>query len=74
MSSSSGCSSTFKPYLKPAQPPGNTETLNPAVSTETSSALMNFLTCATASSVRLMSTVISGRCAVVIALDPSSTV
>src|SRR5439155_994993 len=43
-SSSAGLSSMFKLYLKPEHPPGSTAMRSPAVSGDTFSSAMNFLT------------------------------
>src|SRR2546422_1080483 len=66
-SSSAGLSSMFKLYLNPEQPPGSTAMRSPAVSGETFSSAMNFLTSTAAGSVtvRVMGLV---RCVVAIAI------
>src|SRR2546425_838807 len=51
MSSSAGLSSIFKLYLNPEHPPGSTAIRSPAVSGETFSSAMNFLTSTAAESV-----------------------
>src|SRR5436190_18267637 len=51
MSSSAGLSSMLRLYLNPEQPPGSTPTRRPAVSGDTCSSAMNFLTSAAAWSV-----------------------
>src|SRR5690242_2879803 len=51
MSSSAGLSSMLKLYRNPEQPPGSTPTRRPAVSGDTCSSAMNFLTSAAALSV-----------------------
>src|SRR5256712_13693305 len=66
-SSSAGLSSMFRLYLKPEHPPGSTAMRSPAVSGETFSSAMNFLTSTAACSVtvRVMGLV---RCVVAIAI------
>src|SRR2546421_562564 len=51
MSSSAGLSSMFMLYLNPEHPPGSTAIRSPALSGETFSSAMNFLTSAAADSV-----------------------
>src|SRR5216683_1207641 len=66
-SSSAGLSSMFRLYLKPEHPPGSTAMRSPAVSGDTFSSAMNFLTSTAACSVtvRVMGLV---RCVVAIAI------
>src|SRR5512134_2216806 len=57
MSSSAGASSMLRPYLKPEQPPGMTDTRRPPVSTGTPSWLRKPRTCSAATSLRCKATV-----------------